>query len=79
MSQCKIKDAVVLDGIAKFIYFYKYLHIVKDIKFRSLAWAGHIIRLEEVRIQKKFLRFLMGNVIVQDKRENQEQGGRTLF
>jgi hypothetical protein len=53
MAQCKVKDAGFLDGIGKFIYFYKYLHIVKDTKIRSLAWAGHIIRMEDERIQKK--------------------------
>jgi len=79
MAQCKIKNAGVLDGIAKFIYFCKHLRIVKDIKIRSLALAGHITRMEEERTPQKVLRFLMGNVIVHDKWENQEQDGRTLF
>jgi hypothetical protein len=82
MAQCKIKDAGVLDGIAKFIYFCKHLHIVKYIKIISLTWAGHITRMEEERTpppKKKVLRFLMVNVIVQDKWENQEQDGRALF
>jgi uncharacterized Rossmann fold enzyme len=29
--------------------------IVKDIKIRSLEWAGHKIRMEEERIPKKVL------------------------
>ena len=28
---------------------------MEDIKIRRLEWAGHIIRMEEERIQKKFL------------------------
>jgi hypothetical protein len=28
-------------------------NIVEDIKIRRLGWAGHIIRMEEERIQKK--------------------------
>jgi len=28
---------------------------VEDIKFRRLGWAGHIVRMEEQRIPKKFL------------------------
>jgi hypothetical protein len=28
---------------------------VEDIKIRRLEWAGHIIRMEEERIPKKFL------------------------
>jgi len=28
---------------------------VEDIKFGRLGWAGHIIRMEEQRIPKKFL------------------------
>jgi hypothetical protein len=28
---------------------------VKDIKIRRLEWAGHIVRMEEERILKKFL------------------------
>ena len=30
-------------------------NIVEDIKIRRLGWAGHIIRMEEERIPKKFL------------------------
>jgi hypothetical protein len=30
-------------------------NIVKDIKIRRLEWAGHIIRVEEERIPKRFL------------------------
>jgi len=33
---------------------YKELNIVEDIKIRRLEWAGHIIRMEEERIQKRF-------------------------
>jgi hypothetical protein len=31
------------------------INIVKDIKIRSLGWAGHIIRMEEEKIPKKVL------------------------
>jgi hypothetical protein len=34
---------------------YKDLNIVEDIKIRRLGWAGHIIRMEEERNQKKIL------------------------
>jgi hypothetical protein len=30
-------------------------NIVEDIKIRGLRWAGHIIRMEEERIQKRVL------------------------
>ena len=33
---------------------YKEPNIVEDIKIRRLGWAGHIIRMEEERIPKKF-------------------------
>ena len=33
---------------------YKEPNIVEDIKIRRLKWAGHIIRMEEDRIPKKF-------------------------
>jgi hypothetical protein len=29
--------------------------LYKDIKFRRLEWAGHIIRMEEQKIPKRFL------------------------
>jgi hypothetical protein len=34
---------------------YKKPNIVRDIKIRRLQWAGHIIRMEEERIQKRVL------------------------
>jgi hypothetical protein len=34
---------------------YNDLNILEDIKIRRLGWAGHIIRMEEGRIPKKFL------------------------
>jgi hypothetical protein len=37
---------------------YKEPNIVEDIKIRRLRWAGHIIRMEEERIQKGFKRKL---------------------
>jgi len=33
---------------------YKEPNIVEDIKIRRLEWVGHIIRMEEERIQKRF-------------------------
>jgi len=53
---------------------YKGMIIVDDIKIRSIGRAGHIIRMEGRRPRK---RFLMGNFIIQDQLENQEQDGRT--
>jgi hypothetical protein len=47
---------------------------VEDIKIRGLGWAGRIIRMEDERIPKKAL---MGNFLIQDQWENQEQEGRT--
>jgi hypothetical protein len=32
---------------------YKDLNIVVDIKFRRLRWAGHIMRMEDLRIPQK--------------------------
>jgi hypothetical protein len=34
---------------------YKEPNIVEDINIRRLEWAGHIMRMEEERIQKKVL------------------------
>jgi hypothetical protein len=45
---------------------------VEDIKIRRLGLAGHIIRMEDERFQK---RFLLGKVIIQDKWENHLQDG----
>ena len=39
---------------------YTYLNIVDNIKIRRLGWAGHIIRMENERFPKGFLR---GNFI----------------
>jgi hypothetical protein len=61
MTQYKIKDAGVLDGIVTFIMYahtHKDIYIVDDIKIRGLGWAGHIIRR-----WKGPKRFLMGNFI----------------
>jgi hypothetical protein len=46
---------------------------MSDIKIRRTEWAGHVIRMEDERIPK---RFLMGNVIIKDQWENQEQDGK---
>jgi hypothetical protein len=40
------------------------------IKIIRLGWVGHIIRMEDERIPK---RFVMGNFIIQYQGENQEQ------
>jgi hypothetical protein len=34
---------------------YKHLNIVDNIQIRRLGWAGHIIRMEDERSQKKVL------------------------
>jgi hypothetical protein len=49
---------------------------VDDIKIRRLGWAGHIRRVECERIPLKS--FLIGNFLIRDQWENQEQDGRTL-
>jgi hypothetical protein len=53
---------------------YKDLNIVDDIKTRRLGWAEHIVRMEDERTPKKLL---MGNFIVKEMWDNQEQDGRT--
>jgi hypothetical protein len=35
---------------------YKEPNIVEDVEIRRLEWAGHIIRMQEERIPKKFLK-----------------------
>jgi len=47
---------------------------VDDIKIGSVGQAVHIIRMEDERIPRNFL---MGNFIIQDQWENQEEDGRT--
>jgi uncharacterized Rossmann fold enzyme len=41
-------------GNNEFYSLYNEPNIVKDIKIRRLKWAGHIIRMEEERISKRF-------------------------
>ena len=55
---------------------YKYLNIVENIKIRRLGWACHIIRVENGRFPKGFLR---GNFIKETvgKTKN-KMGGRCL-
>jgi len=52
---------------------YKDVNIVDDIKIRRL-WVGRIARVEAERVPKKFL---MGNFIIKDQWDNQDQDGRT--
>ena len=54
MTQYKIKEAGVLNGIVNY-NLYKNLNIVEDIKVRRLGRAGHIIRTEDESIPKKVL------------------------
>jgi hypothetical protein len=51
---------------------YKDLNVVDDIQIRRLGRASHIIRMVSERIPKKVL---VGNFIIQDQREDQEQVG----
>jgi hypothetical protein len=53
--------------------FSKVLNIMVSIKIRRLGWADHVMGVEDERIQKSFF---MGNFIIQDQWENQEQDGR---
>jgi len=54
---------------------HNYINIVDDIRIRKLGWAGCVIRMEDERILPQ--KFLIGNVIIQDHWENQQQDVRT--
>jgi hypothetical protein len=46
---------------------------VDGIKIIRLGWVGHIVRMEDERIPRKFI---MGNYIIQNQWENQGQDRR---